>query len=110
MNFLKFILWVYPDIFQKVHDNSDEVFLVDISKEFEEKISAIRKHKSQVRRRHYDKIAESFNIYLSLIFKTKFRSAEIFGAENISGKAGKVLMRDLKKTVDFYKERKADYW
>ncbi len=78
-------VWFLPPFYPetRVTDPTDRVIMVGIDKEAGRKLQAIRKHRSQVKRGHYDERAQALSRYLALALKAfdsiKSRFVEVVG-------------------------------
>lgn len=107
MPIMKFVVWSFPDFYKKSYDLAEKILLVDIDKEFEKKVEAIKLHESQVKEGKYDKIIEYFNSYLAFGLKTYKTQgadkAELIGLFNLNDENKSVidaLLNDLENPVD----------
>lgn len=103
MPIMKFIVWSFPDFYKKSYDASDKILLVNIDKEFNRKVEAIKLHESQIKEGNYDKIVEHFNSYLALIFRAYkiqgANKAEVIGLFNRNDE-NKSIVETLMKDLD----------
>ena len=104
---MKYLVWSLPDFFKKNYDLAEKVILVNIDKEFEDKIKILKLHCSQEKEGRYTKIVYHFNSYLPLVFKTyknlDFDKSEIIGIFNLLEKNKESLenlLEDLENPTD----------
>ncbi|MBI4015125.1 MAG: PIG-L family deacetylase [Candidatus Aenigmarchaeota archaeon] len=100
---LKYLVWSLPDFFKKNYDLAEKAIIVNIDKEFEDKIKILKLHSSQDSEGRYTKIVYHFNSYISLVFKTyknlDFDKSEIIGIFNLLEK-NKVSLENLLKDLE----------
>lgn len=91
----KYFVWLFPDFYGRTVKPAERVLAVDIDKEMDKKLEAVRLHESQMRRAHYDEMAKKINSLFPLIFntfrKTNTKYVEIIGLYNLKGKEKKLI-------------------
>ncbi len=106
----KYIVWFFPDFYEKRPDVSDKIILVNIENEFDRKVQAIRLHESQVKEGAYDEIVNYVNRYFALIFRA-YRSGgpklveklALFNRKNANAETEQKFLAALGDTIDVTK-------
>lgn len=93
---VKYMVWLYPDFYQKVQDTAERVFMVGVDNQIGKKISLIRVHRSQLQLARFDLMSRTCNRYFGLVFNAPERigerHVEILGLFNTS-KQGETLSK-----------------
>jgi LmbE family N-acetylglucosaminyl deacetylase len=93
---VKYMVWLYPDFYQKAQDTAERVLMVGVDNQISKKISLIRLHRSQIQLARFDLMSRTCNRYFALVFnapeKIGERHVEILGLFNIS-KQGETLSK-----------------
>lgn len=66
---VKYFVWLFPEFYQKLPDEADQVLMVGVDQEMPGKMTGIRVHRSQVSRGSFDSMVQMLNAYLAYAFR-----------------------------------------